>query len=584
MGVRTYEGRGEPPRARAEEPARLQAAAVALLLFFLLIANGRPIPSGDTRPSERVAASLVSAGDLDLDEFADVEFPFARQAGDHKVSTYPVLPAVLAAPVFALGRQLFALDEAGLALCGKWAAALLSALASAVLFVAAARRAGVLYGLGTALVFALGTSVWSTSQALWQHPAGLLFLSLALLQMHRATDDPRSADAAGLWLALAVAARHANVFVAAFLALALALRFPRRAPWMALWGLPAVLLQLAYQWWAFGSPWRHGFSGSLSRFSEPWGVGQAGLLVSPGKGLLWFTPVALVALAGLVQALRSRDRWLPVACGLGALVHLVAMGRWSEWHGGWSFGPRLMTDALPLLFLFLPDGLAVTGLLGRLLAVVSVAVQALGAFCYDNRWERLYQREPQAATAALWNVGDSPIVFLARERAVRLVLPAVAEGRVTLRERAVVPFGPAGSRVRFGEDGPRVSGSDATLGDLRLERGARVQGGALRLAGRWEGLAFRLQPRARLLPLELRLVGHGRGTLYVGESSFWSPKPRWKEYAMKGSFRIVHRYEYATSGGADLLVTVGKGDGEARLELLAFVPPGEPDEVLSLPR
>ena len=583
MGVRAYERRGERPRARAAEPARAQSAGLALLLFLLLVANGRPIPSGDTRPTERVAASLVSAGDLDLDEFADVEFPFARQAGAHKVSTYPVLPAVLAAPVFALGRLLFAFDETGLALLGKWAAALLSALAGAALFVAATRRAGPAYGLGTALVFALGTSVWSTSQALWQHPAAVLFLSLALLQMHRATDDPRSAGPAGLWLALAVASRHADVFVTAVLALALVLRFPRRMPWMLLWGLPAVALQLAYQAWAFGSPWKHGFTGSLTRFSEAWGLGQAGLLFSPAKGLLWFTPVALVTLVGLYQALRQRERWLPVACALGFLVHLVAMGRWSEWHGGWSYGPRLMTDALPLLFLFLPDGLAVTGLLGRLLAVASVAVQALGAFCYDNRWERLYQREPQSATAALWDLQKSPILFLARERAVRLVLPAVADGRAVLRERVVVPYGSAGSRVRFSADGLRVSGSDATLADLRLERGARVEGGALRLGGRWEGLAFHLPARARLLPLELRLVGRGRGTLYVGESSFWSPRPRWKEYAMSGAFRLAHRYEYATSGGDDLFVTVGRGDGEARLELLAFVPPGEPDEALEVP-
>ncbi len=134
--------------------------------------------------------------------------------------------------------------------------------------------------------------------------------------------------------------------------------------------------------------------------------------------------------------------------------------------------------------------------------------------------------------------------------------------------------------MRFSGDGLRVSGSDATLGDLRLERGARVEGQALHLDGRWEGLAFRLPARARLLPLELRLVGRGRGTLYVGESSFWNPKPRWKEYPLRGTFRIVHHFEYATSGGDDLFVTVGKGDGQARLELLAFVPPGEPDEAL----
>ena len=58
--------------------------------------------AGDTRATERVAASLVHERDLDLDEYPEVEPPFARQVGAHRVSIYPVLPAVLAAPVFAL--------------------------------------------------------------------------------------------------------------------------------------------------------------------------------------------------------------------------------------------------------------------------------------------------------------------------------------------------------------------------------------------------------------------------------------------------------------------------------------------------
>ncbi|HET8644403.1 MAG TPA: hypothetical protein VFO85_02865, partial [Vicinamibacteria bacterium] len=278
-------------------PLLVPAAAVALIALAGLLANGRPIGAGDTRANERVATSLVEEGDFDLDEHPEVEPPFARRVGEHRVSIYPVLTSVLAAPVFAGLRLLFALDETGSALAGKLAAALLASLAAAVLYVCLALRGSAHAGT-TAVVFALGTSVASTSQALWQHPAAVLFLCLTLLCLVRAEDDPTWAGRAGLPLGLMVAARHADVSLALVLAIGIAARWPRRLPALVLWSLPAAAFVLGYQWAVFGSPLRHGFSGALGRFSAPWGTGHLGLLVSPAKGLLVFTPVVLLAVAG----------------------------------------------------------------------------------------------------------------------------------------------------------------------------------------------------------------------------------------------------------------------------------------------
>ena len=54
-----------------------------------------------------------------------------------------------------------------------------------------------------------------------------------------------------------------------------------------------------------------------------------------------------MAVLGLVRALRYDDRALAATCGAAALAHWIFVGRWLEWHGGESWGPRLMTDALP---------------------------------------------------------------------------------------------------------------------------------------------------------------------------------------------------------------------------------------------
>ena len=577
MGGRTPEP--EAPLPPPVGPSPLSAAALGLVLFVALVANGRPIGSGDARPTERVSASLVQEGNVTLDEYPDVEEPFARQVGPHRVSIYPIGSAVLAVPVFLAARAAFVLDETGLALAGKWAASLFSAAAAALLYLALGRRRPHREAMWTAIVFALGTSVWSTSQALWQHPAAVLGLCAAVLCMVRAEADDRWAGLAGLPLAFAVAARYADIALVAALATSIAVRWPRRISQLVAWAMPVAALVLAYHWAYFGSPWRQGLA---PRFSAPWGEGHLGLLVSPGKGLFVFTPIALVAVAGLVRALRYDDRVLAATCGAAVLAHWVFVGRWAEWHGGESWGPRLMTDALPLLFLFLPDGYDLAPRLTVALGVVSVAIQALGAFAYDYRWERLRQRPVAAIHPELWDVPQSPIVFYATRRLAILALPRIADGKVEIREDPIVLGGAHGSRVTFSGDRLRVEGTDETMQDVHEDRGARVQDGRLRLRGRWDGVSLRATKGARKRNLELRVDGEGSGVLYVGGRSFWSPSVRWTTYPMSGRFHLRHPYSYATSGGPDLVVTLGRASGTADIDSVALVPRGEPEGVIRL--
>jgi hypothetical protein len=388
----------------------------------------------------------------------------------------------------------------------------------------------------------------------------------------KAEDDEAWAGRAGLPLALAVAARHAGIALALALALGIAARWPRRIPHMLLWAAPVVTLQLAYQWLYFGSPVSHGFSGGFARFSAPWGVGHLGLLVSPGKGLVFFTPVALIAAAGLVRALIRGERWLAATLGAGFVAHWLLVGRWAEWHGGECWGPRLMTDALPFLFLFLSDGLDLLPRLGVVLAAVSVGVQALGAFAYDYRWERLYQRPPTAGHPELWQPARSPILFHLDEHVLIFARPGVREGRAIVYEHRVVPFGPEGSRIGVADESLRVAGEQARFGDVHLLRGARVEAGRIRFEHRWDGLFLRVRPQARTRPFELRIEGRGRGTLYVGEQTFWS-KPHFASYAMAGSFSIRHPYDYPDSGGPDVTVTIGRAAGNAAIASVALIDP-----------
>lgn len=94
-----------------------------------------------------------------------------------------------------------------------------------------------------------------------------------------------------------------------------------------------------------GSALDVGYGTEASAFSTPLGVGLAGLLVSPGRGVVLFAPVVLVS-AVASRRLSPRARLL---CLGAPSVLLFLMARWWCWHGASAWGPRMLLPALPLL-------------------------------------------------------------------------------------------------------------------------------------------------------------------------------------------------------------------------------------------
>jgi hypothetical protein len=87
-------------------PARV-AAALALASFALYNANVREISSQDTVPNRVLPYEVIVHGHLDLDGWfrewpAAAPLPFwIQRVGPHYRSNYPVVPALLAVPVYA---------------------------------------------------------------------------------------------------------------------------------------------------------------------------------------------------------------------------------------------------------------------------------------------------------------------------------------------------------------------------------------------------------------------------------------------------------------------------------------------------
>ena len=271
-----------------------------------------------------------------------------------------------------------------------------------------------------ALAYGLGTCVWSTSsQTLWQHGPMEFFLALGtyfLLQRER----PRAAYGVGLSYALAFACRPTAAVAVAAAGIYFLIRDRRALVRCVAGGLPVALLLAAYNLHTFGTlivfgQLDVGRAATAStqgpaaaavvpvamaavaapvataiRFSGPSLLtGLAGILASPSRGLLVFSPVMIFALWGLVRVFRDSRFAALRPVGLAAVALCLVVARWRGWWGGWCYGPRLLADAVTLLaFLAIPVAEEIRQ--RRVLAVTfgvclawATAVEVVGAFAYD---------------------------------------------------------------------------------------------------------------------------------------------------------------------------------------------------------
>ncbi len=115
-----------------------------------------------------------------------------------------------------------------------------------------------------------------------------------------------------------------------------------------------------------------------------------GLLLSPSRGLLVFSPHLLFVLPAGLLVLR-RDRMHLIFAYAWMLVQLLSISRFPHWWGGHSFGARLLTDITPALLLIAIG--TVAGLRGRLkvVFVTLLVLTGVGSIAI-NTGQGLYNR------------------------------------------------------------------------------------------------------------------------------------------------------------------------------------------------
>jgi hypothetical protein len=351
-----------------------------LFLVYLLLSSLR-ISSGDGETIYQVTRSFVEGRGFAIpppapdavvvDAFGEPIPPEelrgggpygAWGVGGRYYAQYGVGQSLLAVPLYLLGRGVHRLTGWGTeGLVTRAAVMLLNPLALSLLggvLYNLARRLGYRRGpaAGVALAACLTTPLLVYSKTFFSEPVVALALSVAVLA---ALVGGRGSMGAwvncGAAMGAAVMIKPAALVVTpAFLAFA---AWRREERWRALVFLAGPLgLALAgvgcYNSARFGSILDTGYR--TAAWDVPLWVGLLGLLLSPGKGLLWYCPMVVLGLVGYARIVWCRS-WhgLRVAVLLAGVssLYLLAHSFYNHWHGGGSWGSRLILPIVPLLVL-----------------------------------------------------------------------------------------------------------------------------------------------------------------------------------------------------------------------------------------
>ena len=418
------------PRLSRDTALSLGLAAFS---FMIYLSNFRTIGSRDTIPASLLPIILLTEGSIYFDSYAQYYEKngnpayFFQHTRGRTVSSYPLATGFLATPIYAipvLGWKIIHRPtiEEWISFAGimeKAAAAAITSISIIVFFYTCrALNCKQVTAFWLSMAYAFGSEAWSTSsQGLWMHSPGILFMLLSTFLALRQERAPslKSALLLGLCCGTAIVVRLNNIlFVGTLLGWTL---WRRHRHFILILVLTSILvIPLAgYNMACYGT-----FTGAYGvDFSTPFLTGLNGSLFSPARGLFIYFPLTILAITGFVSAFRKPDtphRTIYLVFFVFICASVASVSKWAMWWGGFSYGPRLLAEIQPFLLLAsVPTCKAIferqqpkLGMLAFLLLFGwSSSTQVLGAYVpSDWNWA---PKSVDEAPSRVWDWRDNPM-------------------------------------------------------------------------------------------------------------------------------------------------------------------------------
>ena len=375
----------------------MPVGAAALLFLSLFVPFVYFNHSDGWNQTARLAElhAIVLQGTLSIDKYHEVTGDKAVIAGHYYSEKAPAI-VMLAVPAFtatAVAQRMAGIDPDS---PGGWRASSWTATAGSVAIVASLggvaffsllrqRMSSVAALIATHAVF-LGSITFPYATALFAHAGTIGLLMIAVWAVFGHPESPGKDYLAGLAAGFGVASEYPAVIPCAAMAFVLAHASPVRAWRYAMALIPAATVILLNNFLITGSPFAIGY-GSNPAFPEMTSSNAFGfnlpdpdavrqLMWGEYRGLLFWSPVVLMALPGLVVLFREQrsTAWLIATV---FAFQLLQVASFYSWFGGNAVGPRYLAPAMPFLGLAAAYGIKRFPIPGLFLTLASITMMGL---------------------------------------------------------------------------------------------------------------------------------------------------------------------------------------------------------------
>jgi len=369
---------------------------MAMILFAVLASVYLLTFSGEFSSIDELAMYASTESLAQVHQLSTPQVAFA--AFHNPVGAIEPGQSLVAAPLYLLAQQFVRVNNIHAVLLLN---VFVTAATGATLFIVLRRLS---YDRAIAILVTLGyglaTMAWPYARSLFREPLVALMWTVATLGLIVWRQTGRR-----WWLICCLGALGFSLLVkvSALVAMpgflmAIASSAPRSRRKRA-WAILGAVGLLALGGGVWLLIWRLGSLPSLASYTTRYPFRRSairiyGLLFSPAKGLLFFSPILLVATLGWPQLWR-RDRVIVPLAASVTLGILYLYGNNDMWYGGLAWGPRFLVPLLPLLAIPLAGALTSRRLLVRILALVGLAFStALQVPVAMGSWGRAVQQLP----------------------------------------------------------------------------------------------------------------------------------------------------------------------------------------------
>lgn len=447
----------------------LECLFILLSSLFIYLANGHLISSNDSVPNSLLAFNWLENQTFHFDAFRQghyysandlfgangIPYFFVESPTGHLASAYPIGTAIVSFPLyicfwlylkittllttgssaidittpqFELQRQFFE----------KLAGTMLTALANVIFYILARLKFSRIVSILVTFVYGFASLNWViSSQGLWVHTISNLLLVSLMLCLFKANRTQGKQQTillliAGVLCGLFPSTRPTGLLFLMIAGIYAIQAYRQKAVYFGI-GTGSFLLHIVWNSYYFGFSLKSILAGgystllkhsgsynfTLSYFKEAF----LGLLVSPSRGILIFSPILLLAIPGAYRILKRRsqpDELLLIGLSIACLIIFIQYCFYTPWWGAITYGPRFLVDFLPIICYsicyFLEYQFAVVqqrriqvfrSIVAVFLALtlLSTSTEMVGAFSTPHIWDI----SPYFSTERLWNWQDNQI-------------------------------------------------------------------------------------------------------------------------------------------------------------------------------